>query len=137
MITEYLRYKRGTELVSLPVLSVQIACNRKREIVWAIIDSGAEISVFNAEIAGLLDIDIESGRKFDLGGVVDDRGLPAWLHQVSLTVGDLGSISIMVAFTNGPSPGLSLLGQRGFFDNFQIRFKRFQNSIEIWPKTAF
>ena len=137
MITEYLQYKRDTELVRLPILPIQIACNRNRETIWALIDSGAEISVFNKEIAGLLDIEVTSGKKFELGGVVDDRGLPAWLHQVSMTVGDLGSISTMVAFTDSDSPGLSLLGQRGFFDNYQIRFKRFQNVFEVWPKSAF
>jgi hypothetical protein len=137
MITQYLQYKRDTELVRLPILSIQIACNHNKETIWALIDSGAEISVFNSEIAGLLNIEIRSGKQFNLGGIVDNRGLHAWLHQVSMTVGDLGSISTMVAFTDSESPGLSLLGQKGFFDNYQIRFKRFQNVFEVWPKSAF
>ena len=108
MITQYLQYKRDTELVRLPILSIQIACNHNKETIWALIDSGGEISVFNSEIAGLLNIVIRSGKQFNLGGIVDNRGLHAWLHQVSMTVGDLGSISTMVAFTDSESPGCSV-----------------------------
>lgn len=137
MITEYLQYKRDTELIRLPILSIQLACNHNKETIWALIDSGAEISVFNKEIAALLGIDVRSGKRFALGGIVDNSAISAWLHQVSIRIGEFGSISTMVAFTDSDSPGLSLLGQRGFFDNFQIRFKRFQNVFEVWPKTAF
>lgn len=35
MILQYLRYKRDNELVSLPILFIRIACNRKRETIGA------------------------------------------------------------------------------------------------------
>lgn len=136
MITSYLRYKQGTELVRLPLLSVHLACNRKRETIWTIIDSGADVSVFSGEIADLLDIKPETGRPFNLGGILDGSEMKSWLHQVNLTVDDLGSIDIMVAFTASASPVLSILGQKGFFDSYQIRFQRFKDQIEIWPKSG-
>lgn len=52
MIFPYLRYKSPDGYLEiLPVVFVRLACNRKHQAVLAIIDSGADISVFNADIA--------------------------------------------------------------------------------------
>ena len=134
MITKYLRYKVGNELVRLPLLSVRLGCNGKHTIVWALIDSGAELCVFNSQIAELLNVDVRSGTLLSLGGLVDGSELPSWLHQINLTVKELGSIDLRVAFTDLTVPGMCILGQKGFFDNFQVRFSRYRDEIEIWPK---
>lgn len=63
-------------------------------------------------------------------------GADAWLHQVNIKVEGLPSIDINVAFTDSSAPDLSILGQRGFFDNFQIRFQRYKNQIEIFPRST-
>ena len=64
----------------------------------------------------------------------------AWVHQVNLTVEDppgersgerLPSMNINVAFTESAKLDLPLLGQKGFFDNFEIRFLRFKDQLEI------
>lgn len=90
--------------------------------------------MFSREVAELLDIDPKTGRPFSLSGILDGSEMMSWLHQVNLTVDGLGSVDMMIAFTDSESPYLSILGQKGFFDNYQIRFKRFQDEIEIWPK---
>ena len=133
----YVRYKTAEgHLESLPILSVRIACNRKHQQVWALIDSGADMCIFNSSIAQMLDVDIKSGREFQLNGLVGGS-VSIWIHQVNLTVGELGSINTNAAFTEfEDTPSLCVLGQRGFFDNFQIRFQRYKNLIEIYPKST-
>jgi hypothetical protein len=122
-------------LESLPLVSVRLACNKKHQKIWALIDSGADVCVFNSDIAALLNINPPTGKQFDLFGFVGG-GSPAWLHQVNLTLNGYPSIDILVAFTDSIYPELPLLGQRGFFDNFQIRFHRYRNQIEIYPKSS-
>lgn len=135
MIIPYTRYKVQTELVRLPLVSVRLACNRKRIKVWALIDSGADFCVFNGDIASLLAIDLKKGKPLDIIGVVGGSTL-AWIHQINLELEGYPSINIKAAFTETGIPDLSLVGQIGFFDNFQIRFHRYKDQIEIYPKST-
>lgn len=135
MMIPYTRYKIGTELIRLPLVSVRLACNRKKQKVWAVIDSGADFCVFSYDIAALLDIDLRKGKSFSLTGFVGGDTL-VWLHQVNLEIEGLPSININVVFTDSGMPSMPLLGQVGFFDNFQIRFQRYKDLIEIYPKST-
>jgi predicted aspartyl protease len=131
----YTKYKIGTELERLPLISVRLACNNKKVKLWALIDSGADFSVFNADIAAILGVDLEKERQVELAGFVGGSAL-AWIYQVNLEVEGLQSININVAFTESSMPELCLVGQRGFFDKFQIRFERYKDLIEIYPKST-
>jgi len=136
MMIPYTRYKASDgHLVRLPLVSIRLATNRKHETIWALIDSGADCCVFSAEIADLLDIDLTTGRELPLSGFVGGDS-PAWLHQINLTLAGYPGININAAFTNSDKPELSILGQAGFFDNFQIRFQRYKDLIEIYPKST-
>jgi hypothetical protein len=136
MMIPYTRYGMSNGLIeSLPIVSVRLACKGKNQKVWAIIDSGADVSVFNADIASLLGIAPNTGSPYPLSGLVGGS-IDAWLHPVELTLGEFSSVAINVAFTNTSMPEASVLGQRGFFDNFQIRFQRYKNQIEIYPRST-
>lgn len=62
--------------------------------------------------------------------------MPGYLHQLNLSMQGLPSVDLLVAFTETDEPGMPILGQRGFFDNFQIRFQRYKDLIEIFPKST-
>lgn len=94
MIFPYFKYKNpdGTH-VELPLLSLRIASNRKHVRVWALVDSGADITVFNGSIGRLLDIEIKKGRALELHGFVDTKDkYAAYTHQVNLAVQGLQSV---------------------------------------------
>jgi hypothetical protein len=135
MIIRYTRYKINNHLESLPLVSVRLATNKKHVNVWGLVDSGSDFCVFNSEIASILSVDIRAGKHFELFGFVGGSS-NAWLHQVNLQLSEFPGVNINVAFTDSLMPELALLGQRGFFDNFQVRFLRFNNIIEIYPKGA-
>ena len=122
MIFPYFRVKTPTgELVRLPLLPLTISCNKQREDMYALIDSGSDCCVFSYAIAKLLDVDVTAGKELRLDGLVG-TSLECYLHQVHLEFEDLPPIDTMVAFTLSEQPIMPLLGQRGFFDNYQIRF---------------
>ena len=62
----------------------------------------------------MLAIDLKSGPELMLNGLVGGS-VSIWIHQVNLTVGELGSINTNAAFTDvDDAPSLCVLGQRGF-----------------------
>jgi hypothetical protein len=55
---------------------------------------------------------------------------------VRLEVIGLNSIELEVGFSDVAAAGSGLLGQKGFFDNYQIRFERYKNRIESFPRST-
>ncbi len=79
-------YKR-IKGVSLPLIPVVLRKTDGTQLppVLALVDSGAGISLFDADMAALLEIDIPTGTYQHLGGIKD--GLDAYVHVVDCTVG--------------------------------------------------
>lgn len=92
MIIPYPKYKnRDGDLIQLPIVSVSITCNKVRLPLWALLDSGADMTLLNASFAQIFSIDLKKGRKIDLVGVLEGTEFPAYLHQVNLAIKDVGS----------------------------------------------
>src|SRR5437762_356025 len=53
----------------------------------ALIDSGADFCIFDAEIGELLGIDVLSGDRIPFEGVQDSRPTEAFLHSVDFNIG--------------------------------------------------
>ena len=136
MIFRYVKIKTPDgELIRLPVIPIRLICNKQHQDVYALIDSGAEVCVFNSSIAKTLKIQVRKGKPLTLSGLVGGS-VPGYLHQLNLSMQGLPSADLLVAFTETEDPGMPILGQRGFFDNFQIRFQRYKDLIEIFPKST-
>lgn len=136
MIFRYVKIKTPDgELIRLPAIPIRLICNKQYQDVYALIDSGAEVCVFNSSIAKTLKVDVTNGQPLTLSGLVGGS-VPGYLHQLNLSMQGLPSIDLLVAFTETEDPGMPILGQRGFFDNFQIRFQRYKDLIEMFPKST-
>jgi hypothetical protein len=55
----------------------------------------------------------------------------AYVHRLDLVVKGLSAITLDVGFTDSMAVGTGLLGQRGFFEQFDINFKLDQKSFEV------
>lgn len=53
------------------------------------------------------------------------------MHRVSLAVKGLSNISLSIGFTDSMAVGTGLLGQQGFFEQFQINFQLDKKLFEI------
>jgi hypothetical protein len=69
----------------------------------------------------MLGIEIETAPKLAFQGVSGAKEA-AYLHRINLVVRGLSAITLEVCFTDSMAVGTGLLGQRGFFEQFQIDF---------------
>jgi hypothetical protein len=97
----------------------------------ALIDSGADVSIFPADIGEQLGIDIRSGEK---GFASSMRGAvleETFLHRITLKVGEL-YYSTVTSFSYAPMRrNYGILGQQGFFDIFVVQFDLVKEEIEL------
>jgi hypothetical protein len=115
-----------------PYLIVRLINGDRHKDVISLVDSGADVCLFHADIGRLLGIEIEAAPKLAFEGVSGVREA-AYIHRVDLIVRGLSAITLNVGFTNSIAVGTGLLGQRGFFDQFRIEFELSQAYFEVIP----
>ena len=85
----------------------------------ALIDSGANISVFREEIAECLEIVIEDGEEILLQGL--GGRIVGYIHELKVRVDD-EEFPCKIVFSKELTVGLNILGREGFFEYFQVTF---------------
>ena len=115
-----------------PLLRAYIRHDMNMTNVLCLVDSGSPDCVFPASIAELLRIDIPSGQPFEFHGF-DNRPVNGYIHKVHLQIdGFTRWAPIDAVFLT--SDGLAVLGQRGFFDNYQLVFEKWARRFEVNTK---
>jgi len=96
----------------------------------ALIDSGADCSLFNIQIAQALDIDLSRAQRINLTGISGNiQGY--CLNNLKIKIDGIEKIlEIPVCFVDSSTVGL-LLGQSGFFDKCRIKFEKDHDAFEI------
>jgi hypothetical protein len=98
------------------------------------VDSGADICIFDAELAELIGLTLEEGDQVFFSGVTGTNRV-AYMHRIELIVGGQ-SLKTRVAFAILPSHAYGIVGQRGFFEHFRIIFDHQKQQVELRPKTV-
>lgn len=118
-----------------PYIQVSIRYKSKALNLRALIDSGAADCLFHRSVGMALGIDIESGETKTYTGIAN-QSVVGYVHSVSLQVQGISEwVPIEAGFINADL--VSLLGQSGFFDNFQIVFERYRGRFEVNSRTRF
>ncbi len=102
-----------------PIVPFIVKNNEELVPVNALVDSGATISLFNADVGRALKIDIEKGEKFYPVGI--SGKILTYIHEVTIKIGDC-EIKTKVAFTDELAVKINLLGRENIFENFSILF---------------
>lgn len=133
-----IRYRKLPDLLNpaqysyYPYLQVSVRYSDRKQPILALIDSGAVDSLFPESLGVPLGIDVPSGERkiyFGIGG----RAVTGFLHNVDLQIQGFDAwVRMKVGFIN--TVQIPLLGQSGFFENYQIIFERFRYQIEIYPR---
>lgn len=111
-------------------VEVSLHKNGKKISQIAMIDSGAYITMINAEVSDLLGVDKTKCEKFIVGGITKDR-VEGWLCKIELKLDKFNdSIEIPVVFVPDLQTNM-LLGQIGFFEKFKIKFECSQNIFSL------
>jgi Aspartyl protease len=114
-----------------PYLRITLSHNSSSVELDALIDSGADVSIFHASLAKALGLDVEAGLQQHFRGISGEP-IPSYFHTLQLQVMGLSPIQVAVAFTDSPGV-VALLGQADFFQAHQIKFERYKERIEINP----
>lgn len=118
--------------VARPYIQVKLTGPGGISAGYALIDSGADRSLFNIQIAEKIGLDLTKAPQEYFGGI-EGGNLKAKLHKVKLEiVGMDEEIEILAGFIDS-SGVAAILGQDGFFDAFKIKFEKDHGVVEITP----
>ena len=129
---EYTNYLPGGtgKLIRRPMVGITIFGPSGSLRDFALVDSGADRTLFNIQVAQTLGIDLSHARKSFMHGIVG--GKDALTVVIEIQPDHLDKITIPISFIDSNSFS-SLLGQEGFFDQHRIKFEKDHNVFEINP----
>ncbi len=118
--------------IARPMIPIRLSLKAMKIETFALIDSGADQSLFNASFAHELLIDLEDGKKQTFRGIGEGT-VDVYLHTIKLQIiGSPEALEIEVGFTE--SSGVdAILGQADFFKHHKITFERYKERMEIKP----
>lgn len=95
----------------------------------ALVDSGAIDCIFPESIGRLIGIDVPSGQPKTYFGLAG-QAAPGFVHSIKLQVTGFDHwVSLEVGFISADI--VPLLGQSGFFSQYQVIFERFRKQFEV------
>ncbi|MBN2543380.1 hypothetical protein JXI42_10990 [bacterium] len=85
----------------------------------ALIDSGANMSVFSADIADYLEVELEAGKKIYLQGI--GGRILGYAHTIKIDI-EKKEFKLKVVFSRELFTSFNILGRDNFFNFFRIIF---------------
>jgi hypothetical protein len=126
---EYTRYDSSR---LRPLIDVVVSRGGREASYVLLVDSGADINVFSAELARELGVTLEDGEMLEVRGATGDEAV-FWRHPVTITVGG-HDVGVLAAFGEAEHlEAVGLAGQEGFFDQFRVTFDRRAGVFELDP----
>ena len=115
--------------IKRPMLEIEVFGKTNGKFL-ALIDSGADCSLFNIQIAQALGIDLSKAKRINLTGISGTIN-GYCLDSLKIKIDGIDkTIGIPVCFIDSDTVGL-LLGQSGFFDKCRIKFEKDHDAFEI------
>jgi predicted aspartyl protease len=122
-------YHKNSQGIYFPIIPVTLIDSESKKFdTTALIDSGANISIFNYDVAKQLGVEIEKGEEVFLGGV--GGRIKGYIHEIIIEVSGK-SFKIPVVLSREYLVSFNLLGRKGFFEEFKIAFDEKNRIIEL------
>jgi len=112
-----------------PVVEINVRFGKESVDLLALIDSGADVCLFPSEIGRALGITIEKGKRSSVSGI-GKRTYSMYLHPITITIAPW-RMNIPIYFSS--AVGTPILGQKGFFEFFDVKLCYAQGYFEIRP----
>ena len=121
--------------VSLPLIPVTLSTPDGITLppLLALVDSGAGISLFHAEIADLLGLDLTAGDKQPLKGI--GGSIDAYVHWVQCTI-SWYSCRCRIAFSAQLEIEFQVLGRLDFFEKCTVLFDETDQKLYLTPRVT-
>lgn len=111
-----------------PIIPVSLSYKNHSVRYEALIDSGADFSIFPIEIAQKLGVNLKRENIICFSGLGDEF-IEGFKSKIILIIGKLEfKTNVVFADLSGKS---GILGQNGFFDLFEVKFNLLKKEIEI------
>ena len=112
-----------------PLVEVQIVNNNRAIRTLAYLDTGATYSIFHADFADQLGLDIYSGKRVDV--TVGDGGMiPVYIFELKLIIEKL-EIFAKIGFSDRLGTGINIIGRESVLDNYVVCFDGKKKEV-IW-----
>jgi hypothetical protein len=121
-------YRQNPEGQFFPVIPLRLHTKTKALDTSALVDSGATVSIFRADVAQSLGLRIEDGKEIYLGGV--GGRIKGYLHKLPIEIAGKKFLCPIV-FSYEYLVSLNLLGREEFFKRFRIIFEEKENLLKL------
>lgn len=121
-------YKTDAKGNTFPVIPLSLKSGNKKKEFFALVDSGATVSIFRAEVTDSLGIKVNSGKEIYLGGV--GGRIKGYIHKLETEIASKQFICPIV-FSYEYSVSFNLLGRAAFFEKFRITFEEENNRVTL------
>jgi len=115
--------------ISRPYIPLKIIGQKGIWEGYGLIDSGADKSLLNIEIAEEIGLDLDESQFENFSGIEGGK-LKAKITKIRIQITGFEEIKIVAGFVDSTAVGV-ILGQEGFFDEYRIKFERDNGTIEI------
>lgn len=122
-------YFEITPKIIRPIIPIILKSQAKLILYSALIDSGADYSIFSLDIADALGIKLQSENKVKFIGVGKEKVQGFW-GEIEIKIGGV-SYKTKAIFANISEFGHGILGHKGFFDQFDVKLSYRKQIIEI------
>lgn len=124
------KYKKYGAKILRPVIPIEVIHNNISVPYEVLVDSGSDRCIFDAQIADILHLNLRKGREEKVVGITGTVE-SYYIHSVAIKVGGW-PFHIEVGFLPRiASMGYGVVGQRGFFDIFVVKFDLIKQEIEL------
>lgn len=123
-------YLTITPTIRRPIIEIIVKSDKNFAIYPVLIDSGADYCIFSNQLAKSLEIKL-SKTKIKFRGVGKDQVMGRW-GEVEIRLGNR-FYKTLVLFAEIDVFSHGILGQRGFFDHFDVKLSYSKQTIEIEP----
>jgi predicted aspartyl protease len=97
--------------------------------IFCLVDSGASEILINAQVAKMLGIEMEKGKKYIYGGIGGE--VEGYRHKLTMRLmSDKQEFAVACGVLDLPMYD-GLLGQIGFFDNYKVIFEKYKKRFEV------
>jgi hypothetical protein len=114
----------------IPIILINKQDHQKKVSYLSLIDSGADLCIFNADIGEIIGLDIHAGKREILYGIAL-HPITAYCHDILISLGGY-EFDCYAGFSEELSHlSYGILGQTGFFDRYKITLDYKSGRIEF------
>lgn len=125
-------YKKYNLNTLRPVVPIKLKNGEETINYEVLVDSGADLCIFDAEIGEALGIEVKKGTPKEVFGI-GGKASVFFLHKVEIELGGW-TYKIDAGFmpnVAGRVAQYGVVGQKGFFDNFIVKFDLLKEEIDL------